>query len=1431
MIGVKHNRGFTLVEIIGVIVILSILLVIMIPNVSRVSDNSKKTLKQSKINTLIAAGEKYGNEVINKYQNCVGEGGDLSNCTVSIRELIEKGYVESEKNDADIVDPTTNEAMTGKVLLCYNPRDVNVYGTYVEEEDSLKCGTFSIDGKNSLNLSSSSGNAYVGGDKVEVNIIERGISSIDCINPDPSLVKCEVVGKEKLVLTPTKTQFSGVENKKVILTLKGTHDDGDPLEKTYTLKIYPTALSIKKPTPEDTCLPVASTDIYSLNRLNEGEIFVTSSDDDILEGSARDGSLYIASKKKTGTATLTISENNGNNSDTITKNIYELIVGDASLDREVPRSLVINNSYTVPIKYSGTGPITISSTDSNVVHFSSPSNAEAGTITLSSDTEFTIIAKKSGTVKITVSGSSCGYFESNFSVSNLSLKETSGTVYTGGSTLSTEIITKDTTGLTCISSNSSAATCAVHATTLEIYPGDTADDKVVLTVKGDSGEVTYNLKVLPTSIEIVDRSGIPVDTVCTKYSSNVNDKEIFARGTNMGDTTVQEIHDWYLADVTVEKEGTMRKIDVVNRDIEAGMGVAPYNDGYNTGVTLIDIKENNGRKIASFNYRIYSLESDEDTVSMKANETSTVKVSARATGEITATSSDSSIASVEVEATTPYGDGVNQTVERNIKLTAKKAGTAIITIRGSSCGESKVRVNVTGRSLSIELNAGTYTESIGETTLSCTPTGILQRCEVTFPEITPLYGFEVIGWSIDKDSKTASYRPGDTITLTSSNSGTKYYGNSADVTRPVCSFSGASSGVKIGETTYYDLSCTDSGSGLKEYAIERNDFQITDTLVGEVTSITSPTPITNGYSYRVGIKAKKEGLFGISLKENVVVDNFDNGNNNLSINNIFATEYEAEEVWYIGKENRNDVIAALYDNSVLSSGERSKYTLKVYGSKDMVDFLAEDYPYYPPWYDTYRSLISSVEIADTITNIGDNFMNSMSGLTSVSLPENATYIGVNAFSNTNLSSITIPTSVKTIRENAFCFVKMTSLTLNRGLIEIGVNAFYGHNLTNITIPNSITAIGNYAFQSPSDGTSSLTSIIFENGSNLSEISEGAFLYHMATSLTIPSSVTKIKYRAFAQLDLNEHGTLKNLTFQSGSQLNTIEVEAFYGSDLSSLTFPSSLEIVDNRAFAGKNSGITTIHIGPKIRYLGDSFIFGKELSSFTVDASNNGYKAIEGVLYDRAVSELVKCPDDYYKTHETLNVPNTVTVLRAGSFNGWLDYDTTVRGFTLNLPSSVWNMNIHDNFISFTIGAINISGSDRFESENGVLFSKDKKTIYRLPTAYDATSYTVPNSVTKIDDNFAYGNIKVKTINVPDSVTLIGKNAFLSDANYALSTINLNTIDTVSFYTNAFSLMVYPEDANITDQTRTINVRSATLKNRIDNMYSGAPFKVNTVVQ
>lgn len=112
--------GFTLVELLAVIVILSILALITVVSVNKTLTNSKNSLSKIQINNVVNAAKTYYiNEGMNKDVTCV-----------NISELISKDYIESNK----VLDPKTKKSMEGSVNI------INKNNKYSYEYQESVCG-------------------------------------------------------------------------------------------------------------------------------------------------------------------------------------------------------------------------------------------------------------------------------------------------------------------------------------------------------------------------------------------------------------------------------------------------------------------------------------------------------------------------------------------------------------------------------------------------------------------------------------------------------------------------------------------------------------------------------------------------------------------------------------------------------------------------------------------------------------------------------------------------------------------------------------------------------------------------------------------------------------------------------------------------------------------------------------------------------------------------------------------------------------------------------------------------------------------------------------------------------------------------------------------------------------------------------------------
>lgn len=110
--------------------------------------------------------------------------------------------------------------------------------------------------------------------------------------------------------------------------------------------------------------------------------------------------------------------------------------------------------------------------------------------------------------------------------------------------------------------------------------------------------------------------------------------------------------------------------------------------------------------------------------------------------------------------------------------------------------------------------------------------------------------------------------------------------------------------------------------------------------------------------------------------------------------------------------------------------------------------------------------LSDVNLPESMTEIGGAAFGSCVSLSSIHLPSQITDILWFTFADcSNLSSINIPDGVKSFKEHSFqnCS-SLTNISLPEGLTEIQAESFKGSGLESITFPSTLTTVGNEAFR-------------------------------------------------------------------------------------------------------------------------------------------------------------------------------------------------------------------------------------------------------------------------------------------------------------------------------------------------------------------------------
>ncbi len=309
---------------------------------------------------------------------------------------------------------------------------------------------------------------------------------------------------------------------------------------------------------------------------------------------------------------------------------------------------------------------------------------------------------------------------------------------------------------------------------------------------------------------------------------------------------------------------------------------------------------------------------------------------------------------------------------------------------------------------------------------------------------------------------------------------------------------------------------------------------------------------------------------------------------------------------------------------------------------------------------------------------------------------------------------------------------------------------YAHNITAIEIEDGITHIGDFAF----DNCDSVTKI--EIPDSVTSIgNEGFYACRSITSIDIPDSVTSIGEGVFLSCESLESITIPNT-------ITNIADSMFSGChSLTGIDIPSSVTSIGEMAFNDCPS-LKSIEIPVGVTSIGENvFMNCNGLTEINVSADNETYASADGILYNKEMTTLIKCPE---AKEGQIDIPDGVISIENYAF-----YICTALT-EIEMPESVTTTGYYTFFGCtglISVKALNEKiefGSGSFVGCTGLADENGYIVVNNVLYDYvgEATDIVIPDGVTKID-GIVYGLEKrcsIKSVVITEGVTEIGERLF-----------------------------------------------------------------------
>lgn len=384
-----------------------------------------------------------------------------------------------------------------------------------------------------------------------------------------------------------------------------------------------------------------------------------------------------------------------------------------------------------------------------------------------------------------------------------------------------------------------------------------------------------------------------------------------------------------------------------------------------------------------------------------------------------------------------------------------------------------------------------------------------------------------------------------------------------------------------------------------------------------------------------------------------------------------------------------------------------------------------------------RTGLKKIYIPNSVRTLGESAFSECKSAKQVYIGKKVSELPEYVFAYTGITSVKIPSNVKTISWRAFAYSKLKSINIPKTVTTLDQSIFEGcQNLKTATLPSSITEIPYGTFSG-----SGLQKV--KMGKKTTTISDFAFLNNKSLkSVDIPDSVTTIQYGAF-----------KDCT------------------SLSKISMPKSLE-----QLGGKNFDNTKWYKNQKngMVYAGKVFYTYKgKLPKNKAISIKSGTKGIAGFAMINSSVKSVTIPEGvtnigeaaFYncKNLKSIYIPKSVkeigtNALGMVTYTGKMTYGNGTRDWVSN--GEHLDREYAKKLKGFTILGAKGSAAESYAKMQGIPFKECYKVVFKVGKKVVSTKYVEKGKSAKAPKQTRKGYVitwNKKFDNVTSNMTVTGK--------------------------------------------------------------------------